>query len=48
MAYEIQIRKHGGTPPIADIIYETKYKSKENWTGAENTDLCFCVIFDCY
>ena len=27
---------------------EKSKDTKQNWTGIENFDFCFCVIFDCY
>ena len=27
---------------------EQNKKIKQNWTGAESFDNCFCVRFDCY
>ena len=27
---------------------EQSKEIKQNWTGAENFDNCFCVISDCY
>ena len=33
---------------IPEKIIGTSKETKQNWTGAKNFGICFCVIFSCY